>query len=348
MRRCFFPPLRSARPAGQSGVPRATQRVSAALLGGILLAASPAVALAHTGPPPRPSDIWLTWSLDPSLLVPLLLASWLYLRGLDRVWRRPGEAQVHRWQAQAYFAGLATVFIALVSPLDGLSSALFSAHMVQHLLLILVAAPLLMLGSPLLVWFWGLPLTWRRWLAVRWNRLILRRVWRALTVPVVAWLVASIALWLWHAPPLYEAALRNQAIHSFEHITLLGTAFIFWYVAFRGRRHARLSYGAAIVFLFTAAAQCSLLGILIAVSPPWYPTYAASAAAWNLAPQQDQQIAGLIMWIPAGAAYLLAALALLARWTLADAGVANGQPDPTKIRGARDAADQPEGAVTTR
>ncbi len=284
----------------------------------------PATALAHAGSPPQPAQIWTIWSLDPSLLIPLLLAAWLYVRGLGRLWHAQAGMRVRPAQALGFFAGLAIVFIALVSPLDGLSSALFSAHMVQHLLLFLIAAPLLMLGSPFLVWFWGLPLSWRRRLGAAWNRLPVRRIWYVATQPGVAWALAAITLWIWHAPVFYEAALRNQAIHSFEHLSLLGTAYVFWYVALRGRRGARLSYGAAIVFLFTAAAQCSIFGILITVSPPWYPAYEVSTAAWSLTPAQDQQIAGLIMWIPAGAIYLLAALALLARWTLADAG-ADGQ-----------------------
>ena len=236
---------------------------------------------------------------------------------------------VNRWQAEAFFMGLAVIFVALVSPLDGLSSALFSAHMVQHLLLILVAAPLVVLGSPFAVWLYGLPLAWRRRLAAGWNRLHLQRVWRTLAAPVVAWLLAAAALWVWHVPVLYEAALRNQAIHSIEHLTLLGTAFAFWYVALPVHRRARLSYGATIVYLFTAAAQCGILGIIITVSPsPWYPSYELSALAWHLTPEQDQQISGLIMWIPAGGLYLLAALGLLASWTLSGSVRTDGAPAP--------------------
>ncbi len=117
----------------------------------LLLFTAPArPALAHGGPPPAPADLWGAWSWEPSVLLALALAAWAYARGLRALWRSAGLGRgVRTWQAAAYAGGLLTVFVALISPLDGLSSALFSAHMVQHLLLMLVAGPALILGAPL-------------------------------------------------------------------------------------------------------------------------------------------------------------------------------------------------------
>jgi putative membrane protein len=272
-------------------------------------------ALADSGSLGARPNLWTAWSVEPSVLLALLLAASLYLRGVERLWQRAGTGRgVRVWQVEAFFAGLATLVIALISPLDAMSADLFSAHMLQHLLLILIAPPLLVVGNPILPLLWALPIAWRRRLG-RWQRRRqLRAVWATLTTPAVAWALSAAILWLWHLPVLFQAALRNQAVHSVEHLCLLGTALLFWYVLINRCGRRRFGYGAAVAYVFAAAFQCSILGIYMAFSSPWYPAYAATAALWRLTPAQDQQIAGLLMWIPSGIVYLLAGLGLFARW----------------------------------
>ncbi|MGI8550866.1 MAG: cytochrome c oxidase assembly protein, partial [Dehalococcoidia bacterium] len=272
-------------------------------------------ALAHVGPPPAPERLWATWSWDPSVLLGLVIVAFAYTRGLRQLWRRAGTGRgVAVWRADLFMAGLATLFVALVSPLDGLSSALFSAHMVQHLLLILVVAPLLVLGKPSMALLWALPLPQRRALGRVAQRAALHTCRRALNRPWLAWLLAAIVLWVWHLPLLYEAALRHQFIHFLEHLCLLGSSLLFWEVLIDRSGSRQFGYGFALAYIFAMAVQSTALGIILTFSHPWYTAYAATTGAWELSPQDDQQIAGLIMWIPASAIYLIAGLTLIVTW----------------------------------
>jgi putative membrane protein len=288
----------------------------------LLLFTAPArPALAHGGPPPAPADLWAAWSWEPSVLLALALATWAYARGLRALWRSAGLGRgVRTWQAAAYAGGLLTVFVALISPLDALSSALFSAHMVQHLLLMLVAGPVLILGAPLAPLLWALPEASRRALGGWWKRAgPLRAVWCAVSRPLVVWTLQAIALWAWHLPGPYQAALQNDLVHAAEHASFLITALLFWWTLAHSGGRGVLGYGAGIVYGFTTGVQSSVLGALITFAPqPWYPAYAESAAVWGLTPLRDQELAGLIMWVPAGTVYLLAALALFALWLRAE------------------------------
>jgi putative membrane protein len=215
----------------------------------------------------------------------------------------------------AFAAGLGALFLALASPLDALSDALFSAHMVQHLVLVLAAAPLLLLGRPWVPLLLALPAAWHRRLN-RWRRAgVARAAWRGATHPVTAWISHAAAMWVWHLPILYQAALNREPVHVLEHACFLGTALLFWWPLLGARGGRRLDGGAAFLYLVTAAVQGMALGALIAFArTAWYPAYAASAPAWGLTPLQDQQLAGLIMWVPAGTAYGLAAGAIFVTW----------------------------------
>ena len=284
-----------------------------------LLALLPSVAQAHTGAPPAPGSVWSSWTFDPLVLVAVIASAWAYSVGVRVLWARAGAGRgVTYWQAAAFAGGLLAIVVALISPLDGMSAALFSAHMVQHLLLILVAAPLLVLGRPLLVLLWALPLGGRRAIGRFEHRAAPRSVWRTLSAPMVAWLLAAATLWLWHLPALYQAALRNNTIHALEHLCLLATALLFWQAMIGAGARRRCGRIAAVAYLLTMAAQCSVLGVALAFSRPWYPAYAATTAAWRISPGDDQQIAGLIMWIPAGAVYLAAVAGVLGGGLLAE------------------------------
>ena len=288
----------------------------AALAAVAMVAAGADAAWAHADGIVRPADAWRAWSAEPAVLIALAAAAWLYARGMERLWRRAGTGRgVRRWQAGCFAGGLAVLFIALVSPLDALGGTLFAAHMVQHELLVLAAAPLLVLGAPLVPFTWALPPRWR----VRiggWGRTgTVRGGWAALTHPATAWTLHAAAVWTWHAPALYQATLRSDAVHAAQHGSFLGTALLFWWVVLGAHGRARIGRGAGVLFVFSTAVQGTLLGALLTFSSrPWYPAYAGGAAAWGTTPLADQQAAGLVMWIPGGIVYLAAVLWLFAGW----------------------------------
>jgi putative membrane protein len=271
----------------------------------------PGAACAHVIDPTAPPPSWLAWSFDPVVLAALAASLALYalgyrqLRGRSRARARERRDR----QAAAFLGGWALLVVALVSPLDGLGAALFSAHMVQHELLMIVAAPLLVLGRPLGVWVWALPPRWRKGVgsAVRWRPL--KAAWRGITSTAGAWLLHAAALWLWHMPALFQAALLHQWVHTLQHTSFLASALLFWWTIFR---HPG---GAAMLSLFTTMVHTGALGALLTLSPGlWYPLYVEPSAALGFDALQDQQMGGLVMWVPGGVAYLVSALAMAARW----------------------------------
>lgn len=287
----------------------ATRRLPATVL---LLAAGS--ALAHR---PEEQDVqaaWFAWSFEPWAVLPLLLSGGLYALGLCRLWASaaPG-AGISRAQALCFAAGWISCVAALVTPIDALGAALFWVHMVQHELLMIVAAPLLVLGRPLPVWLWSLPAGWRRPVgqAFTGNRWL--HAWRALSSPSGAWLIHALVIWGWHVPLLFEAAVRSTPVHVLQHLSFLLSALLFWWSVLRQpgmRAHAPV----ALVSVFTTGMHTAALGALLTFSSvPWYPVYAASAAALGLDALEDQQLGGLVMWVPGGLAYLAATLALAAR-----------------------------------
>ena len=261
-----------------------------------------------------PHDLWRAWSFAPGVVLPLGLTAWLYARGLRALWRQAGAGHgIRRWQAGSAAAGWLVLVIALVSPVDALGEALFAAHMAQHELLMAVAAPLLVLGRPLVAMLWALPVRWRR-LTGQWAAAgPVRGAWRALTWPSVAWLLHAVAIWAWHAPRLYDAAVTTGRVHALQHASFLGTALLFWWALIYGHA-ARRRYGTTVLYLFTTAVHTTALGAVLALaSRPLYPVY-ASTAFWGLTALEDQQLAGLIMWVPAGVVYLIAALGFMLAW----------------------------------
>ena len=266
--------------------------------------------LAHAGRSLAPHDVWGAWNLDAPLLLGLFLLTWAYWRGEVRSGRR----EVDRRRASCLFAALIAVVAALISPLDAMSHALASAHMVQHVLLLLVAAPLLALSSPAAALVRGSPMVvrratgpWRRRLGLTRARLALLRH------PVVVWAVHVGTIWFWHAAAPYDTALRNEAVHVVEHVSFVATGLLFWHVVLGVRR--RVSGGLGVLLVFTMSLQSVFLSMLLTfASAPWYSGYASSTRSWGLEPLGDQQLAGLIMWITAGLVYLGAGLALLVGW----------------------------------
>jgi putative membrane protein len=280
----------------------------------LMLGVFPAVAHAHPGSAPAPHDLWRAWSFEPAVLLGLGAALWLYLRGVRAVWRRAGRGRgVARWRVASFLGGLACVALALVSPIDRVAEALFAVHMIQHLLLIVAAPPLLTLGEPVLVWLWALPVGARRSIGRGWRAArALRSIWCVITIPVVVWLLHTAAVWVWHLPGLYDRALRDPATHMAEHLSFLATALLFWWLLTDRRARRRLGAGCAILYLFTAALADTLLGATLSLSRrPWYSAHWGTTTAWGLTPLEDQQLAGLLMWVPAGLVYLVALAPLI-------------------------------------
>ena len=265
--------------------------------------------LAHAGGAHAASD--QAWRI--AVAVPLLLAGLAYLRGLRRAWRRAGTGRgAARLEALAFGAGFAVLALMLAVPLHAWGRLRFAPHMAEHELLTVVAAPLLAAGRPAVPYLLALPLSWRRRIA-RW---IInggpRRLWQALVRPGIAWALHGAALWLWHAPVLFEAALRSEAVHYLQHLTLLTTALLFWASILPRRADTRTRI-VGVFSLFTTSMHMTLLGALLTLSPMvWYASYAALPAPGDLSALEDQQMAGLIMWVPAGLVYVAAALGLCA------------------------------------
>lgn len=264
-----------------------------------------------------PHDLWSAWNINALLLISLEATGFIYLWGMRNVWRRAGTGHGITALRGLCFAGTMLALVAaLVSPLDALSHVLFSAHMAQHLILILVAAPLLMLSDFPLALLWALPRRWGQPLGRYLNQSqMLSRISHALCHPVSAWLLFTIALWVWHAPVLFEAALQDATIHALEHLAFLLTAMLFWWVLFKPAGQNYVRYGMAIPYLFTTALQSGILGALITfTAQPWYSYYTPLVTRWGLTPLQDQQLAGLLMWLPGGVVFTLLTIGYFAAW----------------------------------
>jgi putative membrane protein len=255
----------------------------------------------------------LRWSLEPGVVVPLALSAVLYGRGAIQLRRRGRGLALRRWEVASFAVGWLVAALSLLSPLHEASEQLFSAHMAQHELLMVLAAPLLILGRPMVVMLWGVPALGRQTVARASRYAVLRTIGSAITRPFDAWLIHGLAIWLWHLPALFEATLRSDFIHALQHASFLGSALIFWWSILHVQR--RSARGTSVVYLFTTAVHTGVLGALMTFSRAvWYPAYASGAVSWGLSPIVDQQLAGLIMWIPASIAYLVAALVIMRRW----------------------------------
>jgi putative membrane protein len=273
----------------------------------LVLGGFAAPALAHAPAAVERPDAWLA-------IVLLAVAAAGYVMGHARLRPHVHARRELGARAAAFAAGWVVLAIALLSPLDAAAGRSFAAHMVQHETLMLVAAPLLVLGRGLPTLLWALPHDAR--LAV--GRLTKRRAfhgfWQHLTAPLAAWLLHGLALWLWHAPPLFNAALADGTLHHWQHATFFVSALLFWHALLRHGAHA--ARGAAILYLFTTTVHTGVLGALITFAPT--PLYApfdyGLLTPGALTPLEDQQLGGLIMWVPGALVYVGVALALLARW----------------------------------
>jgi cytochrome c oxidase assembly factor CtaG len=248
----------------------------------------------------------------------MLLAAAVYSLGLARLWGRAGRGRgIETWRAGCFAGAMLALSLALIWPFDVLGGTILSAHMVQHVLLTAVAAPLLVLSVPLTAGLWALPLAARRAAGGVAHAPGIRQGWRWLTLPLFAWALYAASLWLWHMPRFYEAAAGDEWVHVLEHVCFLGSALMLWWAALLSARTSALGVGTGIFLLFTTACQDGLLGALLVFSPrPLYGFYAEAAHLLGRDPLADQQLAGVIMWLVGGMIYLCAALALAWKFLL--------------------------------
>jgi len=256
-----------------------------------------------------------SFSWDPWGLAAILAASTTYALGLAALWRagvRP--AAVRGWQIAAYAGGVLTLVIALVSPLDSLSDFRFAAHMSQHELLMVVAAPLMVLGRPFFVYLWALPVVWRKRVAAVLATPSFKVAREFFAAPLLVLTLHAVVRWVWHIPALFEGAMQNDALHAFQHFTFFASAAWLWWTVLHGR-FGRAGYGVGLLFVFVTAFHTSLLAALLTVAPEgFYPIYAERGLDTGAELLEDQELAGLLMWVPSAVLLLVSGLALFIAW----------------------------------
>jgi cytochrome c oxidase assembly factor CtaG len=275
--------------------------------------------------PPGAGALLSYWPFEPDVLLGVELAAVLYLVGGAGLRKNRASASA-RWRSVAFWLGLATILLALQSPIEILARQLFWVHMVQHLLLMAVAAPLLALASPWTRMWRALPLRWRRFIAkplfrdprlhpVRW-------AYRQVSRPSVIWFLNVANLWLWHTPGLYDLSLRNHLVHHVEHGLFLGLSLAFWaQVIDQVPFHSRLDSLARATYVFSAmVASWMLAAVLSFATSPFYAYSLLPIRPGGISALTDQQLGGGMMWVPGAIPYSIAFIALLFRW-LADEDV---------------------------
>ena len=257
--------------------------------------------------PPATGSAW-----DLAILVGLAVAGWLYARGSRQLTQR--HARVRSRERIAFWIGWLAAVAAVMPQVDAAAARLFSVHMAQHEILMLIVAPLMIVGRPILPWLWALPLSVRTGVGGALGTTAVSAAWRTLTTPLVAWTLHGLAIWVWHLPALYEAALRDDGIHAAQHAMFVGTAVLFWWGLVYGR-YGRAAYGAAVLYVFATLIHTGLLGAMFTLSDrPFYPLYVEHAAATGVDPVEDQRLAGLYMWVPSGIILTMFGLALFTAW----------------------------------
>jgi putative membrane protein len=203
--------------------------------------------------------------------------------------------------------------VALSPPMDELSEAWLAGHMLQHELLMVVAAPLVAAGAPVIALLWAVPGGFRRRALEALRRPPMTLAWAVLTAPAAVFVLHGLAIWVWHLPSLYDYAVEHEAVHALQHLCFFGTAALFWWGIAHGR-YGRHGYGVAVVYVFATALHGSVLGALLTFSPRvWYVPY-MTAKSSGLTPLEDQQLAGLLMWVPGGVVLAGLGLGLFAAW----------------------------------
>ena len=266
-------------------------------------------ALAHPITTEPTSDFG--WSFEPLVVIPLVVLGLLYANGSSRLAAR--QRTPNKRQRLMFWTGFLVLTLALVSPLHQAGTRIFALHMIEHELLMLVAAPLMVAARPGAALLWGLPHISRGIAGALLQGRLLRTGWRGASELWSATGLHALALWLWHAPTLFHAVLENGNVHILQHASFVASGMIFWSAIFRCERSRK--EGTAILSLFVTSLQAGFLGALMAMSRVvWYPFAPDPFPICGLTRGEDQALAGLIMWIPGCAVYLIVALVIMARW----------------------------------
>ena len=258
---------------------------------------------------------WTAWNLNPLPTLILLVAAYLYLTGLDR-WERPSHP-INRWQKFSFFLGLFFIFLALQSPLDVLSEHMLSFHQFQHLLLRMLGPLFVLLGAPLTPMLRGLP----PWVLLGVVRPIVRnsyarQAYAWLTNPVLTTGFFLGSLYLWQIPGGLNLALRNDFVHALMHISMTSAGFLFWWLVIDPKPHrSRLHYGLRVLYLGLIVIPNTVLGAAITFSTGIiYSGYAEVSRPWDISLLTDQQLGGLILWVPGDMMSILAAGIVMVMW----------------------------------
>ena len=265
--------------------------------------------------PPAYQAVFAEWSLPIVLTGTLIVVALVYARGWIAI-RRTRWVQFPAWRLECFLFGLAVIWLAIASPLDGFADALLSAHMVEHLLLMSFAPPLLLLGYPVVPLLRGLP----RGVTVRLlgpliRLRILRRFGHLLVVPLVAWLAMNLIFLGWHVPAAYDFALEHEHWHEFEHLCFLGTSILFWWPLIRPWP-TRASYTGWLLLLYLAMADIvntALSAFLAFCDRPVYGYYLREPNAFHITPLADQRAGAVVMWVVGSLIFLIPAVILTVR-----------------------------------
>lgn len=271
-------------------------------------------------PPPSWTILLTGWSLPWMPVIGIVVAAGLYLRGVRIVNEANPRHPIPRARRNCFLAGLAALFMAVGSPIDVYDTSLFWVHMIQHLIMLNVAAPLLMLGAPITVWIRASSSRTRRRVVLP---LLRSKPVVILTAPLTCWLLLGpIVLYTTHFTPIFDAALRLDWVHQLEHAMYMFAACLFWWpVVGRDPSRWKLSYPAKLLYLFLAMPALTFLGLaLMNATQVIYPSYAVAAATrgWGMSALQDQELAGFIMWVPGSMFVLVAILWTFAQWMKAE------------------------------
>lgn len=289
-------------------------RLGAVIGAFVVLAVRPAAAAAHGEAVPGPDfpGVLLAWSFDPLAIALIGAAAFAYLRAVRQVKAAHPRSPVSVWRTVAFMGGLAAISLALLSPIERYETALLSVHMVQHMLLQMVAAPLLLLAAPVTLVLRVASPGVRGWLlSVLHSRLV-----RVATHPIIAWTAFVVVSWGWQFSPLYDLAAESTLVHYVQHAVYLGVAVLFWWpIVAVDPAPRKLAFPGRVAYVALSIPQNSFLGItLMNVQPSLYPHYFFQVRDWGPPFAEDLRIAGAIMWGMGAMVFVVALLLVLGAW----------------------------------
>lgn len=302
-------------------------RVSGALAGILAVLGLAPVALAHGSvvpPPPDALAFVVDWSFDPTIWLPVIVAVIVWRSAVGRVNRAHPDNPVPRIRSISWYAGLAAILIALDSGIERYDTTLFSVHMVQHMLLVFAAPPLLLYAGPItLLLRVSSAQTRKRWVLP----FLHSRVVRWLSFPVVSWILFAAVMWGTHFSPLFDASLENLMIHRLEHALFLGSGLLFWWpLVGPDPSPWRLAPPMRVLYAGLQMPQNTFLAVAIFMSDtPLYQHYVTTVRSWGPTPLADQQLAGGLMWIGGDFVFIGAVILLVAAWMRDDERRAVGE-----------------------